>query len=131
MRTFNEKEKKTLLKNKFISKITTNHVTFTFEFKKMALKKYLSGFMGRKIFSDAGFSEELFKTKYVNGCFKRWKKAYLENGEKGLKESKRGRKTYSRKDVELNSEKDYLERIAYLEAENDFLKKLKALGEEE
>jgi transposase len=123
---FTEKERKFLENHKSIKRLTEKQVSFTSQFKLESVQKYFKGISPRLIFEEAGFSKFLFPTKYVNGCLKRWKNQYNQDGEEGLDSQKRGRpKKQSTSD--LLDHKHLLERLAYLEEENDFLKKRMAL----
>ena len=71
------------------------------------------------------------------GSLKRWERIYLEEGEAGLMEERRGKKSTGRprkkpqsKEIEddlIAENRRLRERLEYVEAENEYLKKLDAL----
>ena len=126
MEKLSEADKKRLLLNRFVEKITDSQVSFTPEFKILAVKSYLKGQNPKSIFLEAGIDTSIFKDHFPKKSIARWKTIYLEEGEKGLKHEKRGKKSTGRpKDQKFSS----LEaELAYLRLENDFLKKLHALA---
>ncbi len=128
MLKLSKKERKTLQNHRFVEKVTEKQVIFSAKFKLQSVKMYFKGKSAQIIFNEAGFSPEIFSSKYISGCLNRWKKAFNENGINGLTLSKRGRKAIHSTNYKNMKLQDLLERIEYLEQENDFLKKLKALA---
>lgn len=128
MLKLSKKERKTLQNHRFVEKVTEKHVTFSAKFKLQSVKMYFKGKSAQIIFKEAGFSSEIFSSKYISGCLYRWKKSFNENGINGLTLSKRGRKAIHSINYKNMKLQGLLERIEYLEQENDFLKKLKALA---
>jgi hypothetical protein len=62
---------------------------------------------------------------------KRWERIYLEEGETGVMEEKRGRKSTGRpKKLKPEVEEDLIAEVQRLRAENEYLKKLDALVQE-
>ncbi len=132
MARFTEAEKKRLLSNRFIEKISSSHVTFTAEFKVHAVNESLKGKSPSKIFSEAGIDESLFLEDFAKKSISRWKKVYFKDGAKGFESERRGRSSVGRplKKFDPTDLESVLDRLAYLEAENDLLKKLHALEAE-
>lgn len=128
MGKLSESDKKRLLSNRFVEKITNSHIVFTAEFKIRAVKENLQGKTPIKIFEEAGINSSLFLEEFPKKSIARWKKVFLEKGADGFKEEKRGKGSTGRpKQQRFNSIEEELE---YLRLENDFLKKLHALAAE-
>lgn len=126
---FSESDRKSLLSNRYVESVTASQVQFTPEFKIKALKLHDKGLRPKDIFLQLGIDPLHFLPGYPKKCLSRWKKILEKDGEKGLKQEKRGKNATGRPKQKLNSEKALLDRIAFLEEENDFLKKLRALEE--
>lgn len=125
MRILPDTVKKRLLANQFVEKITKSNITYTSEFKILAVKAYLEGKSSADIFSEAGIDLAPFGNKYAEKTISRWNKIYEVEGKQGLVKEKRGKKATGRpKAKEFSSIEAELE---YLRLENDFLKKLHAL----
>lgn len=129
MGKLSESDQKLLLTNRFVEKITNSHVSFTSEFKILAVEQNLSGKSPSDIFREAGLDLSFFQDEFPKKSVSRWKKIYLDEGKAALKTENRGKgatgrpkKSYDPEDVD-----SMRERLAYLEMENDFLKKLHAL----
>lgn len=127
MSKLSEKDKKHLLSNSNVEKVTDSHVVFTSEFKIKAVKANLEGRRPADIFKDAKIDICLFQEDFPKKSVARWRKIYLENGEDGLSGEKRGKgatgRPKSKKFSSLEAE------LKYLRMENDFLKKLHALAD--
>lgn len=130
MAKLSEADKKRLLLNPFVEKVTDSQVSFTPEFKIKAVEENLEGKSPIKIFNDAGLDTSLFLYDFPKKSIHRWKSIFLNEGADAFKKEKRGKsasgrpkKTYDPKDPQ-----SVLDRLAYLEVENDFLKKLHALA---
>ena len=130
MGKLSDAEKKRLLSNKFVEKITNSHVVFTVQFKILAVEKNLKGFSPSDIFNQANIPLNFFEDDLPKKSISRWKKVYLKDGPEGFSKEKRGRKASGRpkKAYDPNDYQSVLDRLAYLEMENDFLKKLHALA---
>ena len=128
MKNLSQKQITFLKNHKSVERITAKQVIFSFDFKLKAVKNYLKGMPPTKIFQD----EELdfFPRKFMTNTILRWRDRYNLDGEKGLKESKKGRRQIHLEDSSKLSYEELLTKVEYLEQENDFLKKLKALGDE-
>lgn len=97
MHKLSEFQRRELLKNPNVKKITKNHVQFTSQFQLNALSKYVNGISPTEIFKEANIDPKLFKDKYCNSCLKRWKKKHDEQGVDGFKDENRGQGKRSRK----------------------------------
>lgn len=126
MGKLSENDRKRLLANKFVEKITNSHVSFSPVFKIQAVERSLEGQSPTSIFQSAGIDVSLFDSEFPKKSISRWKKIYLEEGKEGLTKEKRGKGATGRpKANKFRSEKAELE---YLRLENEFLKKLHALA---
>ncbi len=126
MRILPETVRKRLLSNRFVEKITNSNISYTSEFKLLAVKANIEGKSPTDIFDEAGIDVAPFVKNYAVKTISRWKKIYQEEGKQGLVKEKRGKNATGRpKAKEFNSVEAELE---YLRLENDFLKKLHALA---
>ncbi len=134
MSKFSADEKKKLLGNHYVQKVTESQVSFTSEFKILAVKQHKSGKTPDQIFIDAGLDTSLFLEDFPKKTIDRWNRIFESEGAVGLKSEKRGKGATGRpKKKQLYDPTDInsvLKRLAYLEVENDLLKKLRALEEE-
>ena len=131
MQKWSEADKKSLLSNKYVEKISGSHVTFSSKFKIKAVEMNLEGKSPSDIFLELGVDPLYFLPNYPKKTISRWKKIYLQEGEEALIEETRGKnaKGRPRKKYDPNDIDSVMARLAYLEAENDFLKKLHALAD--
>lgn len=90
MQELSDYQKRVLLKNPAIDKITEKHVVFTAKFKIWAVNSYLKGVSSNEIFESKGIKIEYFKPKYCQSCLKRWKKKYIEDGKSTFRRELRG-----------------------------------------
>jgi len=95
MNQLSAEQKKKLLKNSNIEKITNNHVIFKPSFKIRAVELYLDGENPEDIFTKASIPIHYFQDRYCDSCLKRWKKKFLEQGPEGLDSDRRGTGTKS------------------------------------
>lgn len=75
---------------RWVDRITSSQIIFTYKFKVETIEEYLRGGAPEKIFSEAGIPVELLPKQYPRHCIKRWTKQYKEHGLDALKEDKRG-----------------------------------------
>lgn len=126
MRVLPESVRKRLMSNRFVEKITNSNISYTSEFKLLAVKANLEGRSPAVIFEEAGIDVAPFVKNYAVKTIYRWRKIYQEEGKQGLVKEKRGKNATGRpKDKDFSSVEAELE---YLRLENDFLKKLHALA---
>ena len=64
----------------------SSQVSYTFKFKKEAVKAYKSGTSPKDIFRKADIDLSLFSAKYAKNSIWRWVKIVERYGYKGLKE---------------------------------------------
>ena len=91
MHEFSDYQKRNLLKNPNVEKLTEKSVIFTSDFKKKAVKKYITGKRADDIFIEAEIPIHYFQDRYCHSCIKRWKKKFLEHGENSLDLDTRGK----------------------------------------
>jgi len=131
-RIFSEDQIKELLANPNVFRCSERSITYSKEFKVLAVKKYYEeGYSPRMIFEEAGFDLQLIGLGVPKDRLKSWKEIYQTRGEGRLKIEARGKhnrggrpKTKNLTDAEKIK---YLEiENAYLKAEKDFFMKLRA-----
>ena len=132
---FSPEEKKLLLSNPNVTKVTDQTVSYTDEFREYFLKQYDAGIKPSQIFLQAGFEPSVLGCKRIERTSARWRKE-RENGSE-----ERRRKRIADKEYLDNAKQTYedlikaqtnIERlnhkIAVLQAEVDLLKKAGNLG---
>ncbi len=129
MQNFTPNQKKVLLENPNVLKITENHLVFIPEFKIKAVEFYLKGMNADEIFISHGFDANYFEKDYFRSNLKRWKIKYETEGKNSLKEETRGN-TGRPKSVDLdNYSIEDLRAIVFIQDEIiEELKKKKALA---
>ena len=124
-------QRRILLKNPNVQKITNSHVVYKPEFKINAVELYLKGVSPNKIFIDAGIEISFFKERYTYYKLKSWKKIYNDKGKNGLIESERGKKATGRpkKDPLEDMSVEEMKFVIQLQAQIiDEIKKMRALA---
>lgn len=128
MGKFSIADRKNLLSNPYVEKITNSHVVFTAKFKSLAIQKFFEGKSPNTIFTELGIETSIFLPDFPKKSIDRWRKIFLSEGVDGFKNEKRGKKSTGRPKEQIF--KSLEEEVAYLREENAFLKKLRALAEE-
>ncbi len=123
---FTDHEQNLLKKHPYVKAVSDKAITYTDEFKALAIKEYEEGKFPRQIFEDAGFDIEIVGIERAKSALKRWRAAYQKNGAAGLEDS---RKYHSGRPLEreLSIEEKYARleaQNALLRAENELLKKI-------
>ena len=130
-RIFNEGQINELLQNPHVARCSDRSITYTKEFKILAVRQYADGLTAKQIFREAGFDIELIGNSVPHHRLLCWRRKYQIKGVIGLSNDERGHshkggrpKTKGLTDI------DKIKRLeienAYLKAENDFLAKLRA-----
>ena len=78
MQKWPEADKKSLLSNKYVEKISGSHVTFSSKFKIKAVEMNLEGKSPSDIFLELGVDPLYFLPNYPKKTISRWKKIYLQ-----------------------------------------------------
>ena len=131
-RRFTEAQIAELSQNKNISRCSAKSITYSKDFKLLAVKKYYEGgYSPGMIFEEAGLDIQLIGLNAPKDCLKSWKKVYKAKGEQGLSMEMRGKHGKGgrprTKDIsDIDKVKRLEIEVAYLKAENDFLVKLRA-----
>lgn len=123
---FTDQEQKFLKKNPYVKAVSEKGITYTDEFKALAIREYERGKNSREIFEAAGFDIDLVGIDRARSSLKRWRAAYKEKGLSGLEDS---RKYSSGRPLvrEISLEEKYARFEAQnnlLRAENELLKKI-------
>ena len=90
MSNLSDYQKRKLLDNPNIEKITENHIVFTAAFKIKAVESYFQGLIPEQIFLEAGIQTDFFSADYPRMCIKKWKKKYTKEGKDSFKTESRG-----------------------------------------
>lgn len=125
MQELSDHQRRVLLKNPNVEKITDKHVVFTSKFKVKAVESYLSGKSPNQVFEDANIKLQYFKPKYAQYCLKKWKKKYVEEGKDSFNIEKRGSGSGGRPKNENLSELTYEELQAIVEIQREVIEELK------
>lgn len=123
---FTKQEQQLLMKHPYVKAVSEKAITYTDEFKAMAIKEYEEGKFSRQIFEDAGFDIEIVGIERAKSALKRWRAAYQENGISGLEDTRKYRSGRPL-ERELSIEEKYARLEAQntlLRAENELLKKI-------
>lgn len=125
MQELSDYQRKELLKNPNVEKITEKHVVFTSKFKIIAVELYFDGKSPKQIFEDAGVKTHYFKAQYFQLCIKKWKKKYLEQGKDSFSIELRGSSKVGRPKKENLEELTYEELKAVVEIQREVIEELK------
>lgn len=123
---FTEEQIKILSNNRYIKKISTKAITYTFDFKEHFVKEIELGKSARSIFEEAGLPVSVLGVKRIQTARNRWMKAYYESDKLGLEDS-RSRNTGRPLKREL-TDKEQIEKLraelTYANGIIEYLKKL-------
>ena len=125
-KNFSDKEVSRLAKNQNIFKVSNKSITYSFEFKKKFIDEYKLGKSTRVIFEEAGLDIEILGKRRIETASNRWRKAFKEKGELGLKDTRKNfsGRSVSRELTDSEKIKRLEAQIEFLKIENEFLKKL-------
>jgi len=127
---FTEEQITELRSNKYVIKCSDKSITYSKEFKLLAVKQYLEGKSGSQIFREAGFDLKAIGRETPKGSLKNWNKLVKAKGLGSLETENRGKSCGARPTMNgLTTEQriEYLEaKVAYLKEENLFLAQLRA-----
>lgn len=124
--TFSKEAIEKLKRNPYVKRVSEKSITYSDEFKRMFIEKYLRGNTPRTIFIEAGFDVEVIGIKRYEQAAARWISSYNKYGIAGVRDTRRensGRtsKTPLSKDDIINKQEA---KIKLLEEQLDLLKKL-------
>ncbi len=125
MQELSNYQKRVLLRNSNVEKITEKHISYTSKFKIRAVEKYLKGFSPNEVFEDSDIDPQYFIKGYCKSCIKRWKKKYFEEGKDSLKASKTGLKSTGRPKSDDLDELTMEELKALVEIQDEMIGMLK------
>ena len=131
---YTRKQIQMIQKNKNVIKCSSTSITYTKEFKLLAIELYFEkGYSPNMIFRELGFDLDVIGKTKPKDCLARWRKKYKERGKQGLlhddrcNSSRKNKLKFKTKDEEI----EYLKaKVEYMDAENDFLAKLRGLKRE-
>ncbi|ERN53457.1 hypothetical protein A33I_11340 [Alkalihalophilus marmarensis DSM 21297] len=128
---FTESQRKELESNPNIIKVSDRSITYSPEFKMIAVEENAKGKGPQQIFIEHGFDLSIIGSKKPKHCVNRWRSIFERYGEEGFYTERRGKGAIGRPSPNDLSPDDKLKkaeaRIAYLEAELQLLKKLDVL----
>jgi transposase len=125
MHNLSDYQRRKLLKNPKVEKITEKHVVFTSKFKIKSVEKFLDGHSATDIFVNANINLDFFKPNYAQYCLKKWKKKYLDEGKEAFLIEKRGSGSSGRPKKENLDELTYQELQAIVEVQRGVIEELK------
>jgi transposase-like protein len=119
-----------ILKNAHVLRCSERSITYTKDFKLLAIRLYERGLTSSEIFRDAGLDPSLIGRRQPKKCLHRWLKLFRARGEDGLSNQRGKTGRVGRPRTKGITAADKIKRleaeVAYLKAENDFLAKLRA-----
>jgi transposase len=125
MQELSDHQRRVLLNNPNVEKITEKHVIYKSSFKIKAVEKYLKGQKPDEIFKEAEINPKYFMKKYCQSCIKRWKKKYFDQGRDSLKMSQTGRQSTGRP-KSINTDEMTMEELkAIVEIQHEVIDMLK------
>ena len=123
---FSDEEIEVLLNNKYVKSASNCGITYTDEFKTLFIAERSMGKLPVIIFQDAGFDISVIGNDRIWSASKRWRNAYKQSGDLGLRDSRKfnsGRPLKRELTTqEIIAKKDA--EIAYWKAEAELLKKI-------
>ena len=129
-RILTKKQMEELLKNANVSYCSDRSITYTKDFKLLAVKLYEQGLTSSEIFRNAGFDLDIIGRHQPKHCLSRWLELFRTKGTSGLSDQRgktgRGGRPKTKGVTEGDKIKRLEAQVAYLKAENDFLAKLRA-----
>lgn len=128
-RRFTKEQIEELSRNRFVSKCSEKSVTYSSEFKQLAVRRYEEeGLTASQIFMEAGINPEVVGKDVPDSRVCSWRRIVNTKGIDGLNVSRgQGGGRPKTRGVSDADRIEYLEtQIAYLKAENAFLAKLRA-----
>jgi transposase len=117
-RIFSREEQELLRNNQNVKSCSEKSITYTTQFKELAVKQYAAGLASIEIFKTAGFDINLIGKKQPKYCLRRWRKFGCDDKRGGQRGEKRNTETDRLKWLEAE--------VKYLKAENAFLVQLRA-----
>lgn len=129
-RNLTRKEVEALLKNNCVVKCSNKAITYSKEFKVLAVKQYNEeGVTSKEIFERNGFDLKAIGKDTPKQRLWNWNRKYRDKGIEGLLVENRGKEARGRPKSKGITDKDKIEfleaKVAYLKAENDFLAQLR------
>ena len=86
---FTNEEILVLSKNRYIKQVSKKGITYTDEFKSLFVAEHKMGKLSSQIFQDAGFDIEALGNNRIKSSSRRWRNAYKESGELGLRDTRK------------------------------------------
>ncbi|NFO98838.1 IS3 family transposase [Clostridium botulinum] len=123
--TFSKEPIEKLNRNPYVKRVSEKSITYSDEFKRMFIEKYLRGNKPKTIFIEAGFDVEVIGIKRYEQAAARWIRSYNKDGIVGLRDTRtenagRPSSTPLSKDAIINKQEA---KIKLLEEQLELLKK--------
>ena len=121
-----------LLTKDCIIKCSPKSISYSKDFKLLAIRQYAEGMTASQIFNEAGLKPELVGECRAQECLRLWRRIAKTKGEDMLITENRGlaRGNKGRPRIKGLTDAEQIKRlkieVAYLKAKNDFLVKLRA-----
>jgi len=129
-RIFTTDQLRELRNNKHVKKCSKKSITYSSDFKILAVNLYKQGLTPHEVFERADFDLNIIGKDTPKQCLRRWRKLVKNKGESSLSESRGRKRNNGRPKTKGLTDADKIERlevtVAYLKAENAFLAKLQA-----
>lgn len=133
---FTSDEMAQLRQNKYVLNVTPTKISYTLEFKQLALEKSARGVLSPVIFKEAGFNPEMLGKPRMYAALKAFKRQAASP--EGLRPSRKksredylsefAKEDYSKKHTKV-ALRELQNRIIHLEQQIEFLKKIHSLDE--
>jgi len=125
MHKLSKSQKKNLLKNPNVERLTDSFVVFSAKFKVMAVEAFLNGQDPDQIFLALKVPINFFKPDYPRLCIKRWRKKYEQSGPEALSLDLRKSGKSGRPRKENLDDSTYEELQAIIEIQRGVIEELK------
>lgn len=133
---FTSDEMAQLRQNKYVLNVTPTKISYTLEFKQLALEKSARGVLSPAIFKEAGFDPEMLGKPRMYAALKAFKRQAASP--EGLRPSRKksredylsefAKEDYNKKHTKV-ALRELQNRIVHLEQQIEFLKKIQFLDE--
>ena len=129
-RIFTKEQIDKMLRSANVSYCSERSITYTKDFKLLAIRLHEQGLTSFEIFRKAGLDLSVVGKDQPKACLRRWRRLVKTKGEDGLSDHRGKTGRSGRPKTKGVTQADKIKRleaeVAYLKAENNFLAKLRA-----